>query len=68
MSKILLPCPFCNGEAMIMNTGNIYPKPYYHVLCKKCGITQTKLYATRGKAVRKWNHRVPVTDEYEVDE
>ena len=49
----LKPCPFCGGEAEVVDCGN-----EYFCRCKKCAINQDHLYGQRCDAVKAWNRRV----------
>lgn len=53
----LKPCPFCNGSACVISTGNYYPKEYYRIVCQKSCTMQAKLYETKEKAIEAWNRR-----------
>ena len=50
-----LPCPFCGGEAHVIDC--IDPYPCMYVQCSKCGV-RTKRYNSRSEAVAAWNRRV----------
>lgn len=63
MNKVLLPCPFCGGEA-IMKIQKHIPKGYeYTPTCKNtsCAGRLTKKWLTEAEAIEAWNRRV-VTD------
>jgi len=55
---VLLPCPFCGGEAIHEN----YPDSRdHHVFCDVC-LGRTDAWSTKLKAVNNWNRRaVPAT-------
>ena len=48
--KKLKPCPFCGGEAEVLDHIN------YYVGCSNCGVS-TKGYGKEIKAVTAWNTR-----------
>ena len=59
----LKKCPFCNGEAEC-KTQYVYGKSNGHfVFCKKCGVSQDKVYATKTYAIKKWNKRNGIIKE-----
>lgn len=53
----LKPCPFCGGDAAIHSSGNVWPKEYFRVLCKKVCCTQAKFFDTPEEASEAWNRR-----------
>lgn len=55
---VLKPCPFCGGEAEILQTAG-------HTFCVRCSDCDTSggHYFTEEDAAAAWNHRVAVTDE-----
>lgn len=56
-------CPFCGGEAVVMDLGPVGSR--YYVACSRCRVAQEKLYYQKCDAVRAWNKR---TGEGENDE
>ena len=59
MSEIkLLPCPFCGGEAKVINESECGFE-YYGVMCFKCG-TGTRLTGIEPVAIDLWNTRKPM--------
>lgn len=59
----LKPCPFCGGEAAVMETW-AYGYAEKHVQCKKCDISTPSVpFRQKGTAVRKWNRRVGEMDK-----
>lgn len=60
----LKPCPFCNGDAVIIYHENgqaymsnvYYPLKRVSVMCHVCKV-QTQVYSRARKAVEKWNKR-----------
>ena len=71
MSESLLPCPFCNGTADLIKKSGIYGYTHdiYRIRCSRCGAEISKCNGYKNMAdavIAAWNHRVPVTDEYEV--
>lgn len=58
----LLPCPFCGCKAMLNSN-------FHKVFCSNAFCTvmpQTQIFDTDEDAIKAWNRRVPVKDEYEV--
>lgn len=53
MPSELLPCPFCGGEAALMEF-QVIPDP--HIRCQECG-AQTEDQHERGDAIAAWNRR-----------
>ena len=54
----LKPCPFCGNEAVIINTGNYFPKMiFYRVICRSSCTMQGRMYKTIEAAVKAWNTR-----------
>lgn len=56
----LLPCPFCGGEAEIVD---VDPTPHYvkeghWVICKECKAS-AHVFENRDKAIEAWNTRTP---------
>lgn len=64
-TKKLKPCPFCGGQAVIVEAQKniFYPKGSVYIICNKCNV-QTEEYETDyigtayDKAVSVWNRRV----------
>lgn len=50
MNDKLKPCPFCGGEAVLMQGY------YYGIECKSC-FSRTDLYSDTKSAVEAWNNR-----------
>ncbi len=69
MSRELLPCPFCGGDANFKTTPESwgYHSGSVEVRCRKCGGScgSQDDYSARKKAAAAWNTRAPVsvTDE-----
>ena len=60
--KELLPCPFCGGEAEIIDIDKILKlKLRYSVGCSEefCGARIGGLFKTTNEAIALWNTRVP---------
>ena len=53
----LKPCPFCGHKAVIINTGNHFPKMFYRIVCESSCTMQGKLYDTEEEAIEVWNRR-----------
>ena len=52
-NKELLPCPFCGGEAEVLD----YPEvKAYCVACLECGV-ETLIYSSKEKVIKNWNTR-----------
>ena len=51
----LKPCPFCGGEAHVVET--IHGKTLPWVRCKDCGM-ETPMLDTEEEAIEAWNRRV----------
>lgn len=49
-------CPFCGGEAYIVERRTFGPKSYHQVLCKECGAGSPFLHS-RIKTIEAWNRR-----------
>ena len=58
MSERLKPCPFCGGEASVVQ----YVGDLYAVVCNYCFVRTSK-YSEKEKAVSAWNRRNGETDE-----
>ena len=57
MSNIeLKPCPFCRGEAEIIQNPKKSTTVYNYIKCKICG-SMTHSFFTTGAAVKAWNRR-----------
>ena len=59
MSKELKPCPFCGGEAELINIGKVYSK--YRVICHTDGCINSAVkvaYLGKEAATAAWNKRV----------
>ena len=59
MKEELKPCPFCGGEAKIIEDRHLSGQPYYWICCSKCKIEQGKTYSSKYYATHVWNTRVP---------
>lgn len=57
MSKELKPCPFCGGEAKIIE--NNHYTDIHSVMCKNC-FSETDRYHTQEEAMAQWNKRKPI--------
>ena len=55
MNEKLKPCPFCGGEAEIVED-RLYGEDYYAGRCKSCAATSIFEF-TKEEAVDKWNRR-----------
>ena len=51
----LKPCPFCGGKAEVLYTS----KYECFVYCRRGCAEQTRLYKTKGSAIKAWNRRLP---------
>lgn len=56
MTEKLKSCPFCPGEAAIVNFKPHQPEGYWQVMCRKCGI-KTRYHQGKYDAVKAWNTR-----------
>ena len=72
----LKPCPFCGGEAELVNAiGNDYYRSDQHIVCnarcKDCGVETTgsvaedHTFAYVEQAIEKWNRRAHENQESE---
>ena len=52
----LLPCPFCGGEAEVIDLGNPNDDSYVHCTNRKCEVQQIARY-TDAEAITAWNTR-----------
>lgn len=60
---ILLPCPFCGGEAETCHVTQLWePRDTYWVKCKNCRISGTH-HTTEAAAITAWNTRVELGSE-----
>lgn len=50
MREILKPCPFCGGEAIILD----FTKKF--IRCEDC-MVETNIYDTEAEAIEAWNRR-----------
>lgn len=57
MNKELKPCPFCGGEAELVELGIKVWSPR----CTQCECRLNQVYRSEQKAIEAWNRRV--TDE-----
>lgn len=54
----LKPCPFCGGEAELIDIGcPVYGEGRYYVVCKTGCVEQTRMWATKQTAIKRWNRR-----------
>ena len=56
----ILPCPCCGGNAY-----PVYRVNGSCICCSECGL-KTSWYEYIQDAVKAWNKRVPIADEYEI--
>lgn len=75
MNKTLQPCPFCGGEAELVESDYGMYMTGYAVYCNHCctkaGVTGrlgeayewTPIYDTEAKAIAAWNQRVCTVEE-----
>ena len=59
MDEKLLPCPFCGGEARVIEEtrdDNCFRMDGYAVRCEKCDVS-TDLYVESDVAISVWNRR-----------
>ena len=59
MSNKLLPCPFCNGKAILEES----KFGFNHISCESCGARITAFY--KGDLINAWNKRVDVANTNE---
>ena len=62
MITVLKPCPFCGGEATLVEywLKGVANKKHYFVQCKPCGIRKDNHhsgYNSASKAIQAWNKR-----------
>ena len=50
------PCPFCGGEAKVMNGCACYEPDDYWIRCKKCE-AETRICDSEAAAIAAWNMR-----------
>lgn len=63
MSEELKPCPFCGGQAELIETMGSQAaafSPYFRVTCTDCGIHQDQ-WDERKLAISAWNTRADTT-------
>lgn len=53
----LKPCPFCGGEAMIVEHTFYELNPTYGIYCKNCEAKTRQFYKTEEDAAEAWNRR-----------
>ena len=53
----LKPCPFCRGEAFMVEHTFYELRPTYGVYCRNCGAKTKQFYKTEEKAIEAWNRR-----------
>ena len=56
MREVLKTCPFCGGEAEVMNGCACYEPDDYWIRCKKCE-AETRIYDSEAEAIAAWNRR-----------
>lgn len=54
----LKPCPFCGGNAVMVQHCDNYGYVAYFVVCIECG-NKTSLFRSTKTAEKKWNRRFP---------
>lgn len=52
----LKPCPFCGGEAEMLDGFTLKIPHAYFVRCKKCN-TESDMYGTKRAAKKHWDRR-----------
>lgn len=62
MTETLKTCPFCGGEAKGVTNYEYGLARGYFCYCTRCGIQQTRIYATKQAAIKSWNRRVNEND------
>lgn len=62
---VLVPCPFCGGEANLENHRE-YGWKQYDVICSKCFATFEKTFYKEKEARKSWNTRAPILSESEL--
>lgn len=54
---IILPCPFCGGEAKIVINENFNYKFVCFASCTNCGVETPRYFNTKEKVIETWNKR-----------
>ena len=58
MSEELKPCPFCGGEADLINNDYVYEKWFAGCHNGKCPVQpETYIHGTKDEAINAWNRR-----------
>ena len=58
----LKPCPFCGGEADVIEHLFHGLDSSYGLQCKKCKAETYQFYKSKEKAIEAWNHRAGEED------
>ena len=59
---VLKPCPFCGGEAEIIEHLFYNQSPVYGIKCKRCLAETYQFFKSREKVVKAWNRRAGEED------
>ena len=62
---VLKPCPFCGGEADVIEHLFHGLDSLYGLQCKKCKAKTYLFYESEEKAIEAWNRRTGEEDKYE---
>lgn len=66
MNNVLKPCPFCGGEADVIE--HIFEiDSTYGLQCKKCKAKTYQFYESEEKAIESWNRRTGEDEQHETD-
>ena len=62
----LKPCPFCGGEADVIEHLFHGLDSSYGLQCKKCEAETYQFYRSEEKAIKAWNSRAGEEDKHEA--
>ena len=65
MNNVLKPCPFCGGEADVIEHRFYGLDSSYGLRCEKCKAETYQFYESEEKAIEAWNRRAGEDGKHE---